>query len=84
MKPETEVFTNCFKKNKLIVNPEKFQALILDQQKHDYLNETIRFHNKTIEALSSVRLQGVQVDENLNFSLPSGNICKPIKCIIIY
>ena len=35
----------------MIVNPEKFQAIILDKQKYDYSNETIKFDNITIETL---------------------------------
>ena len=52
----------------MIVNPEKFQAIILDKQKYDYSNETIKFDNITIETLSSVRLIGVQLDNKLNLS----------------
>ena len=40
---ELEVFINWFKNNKMIVNQEKFQAIILDKQKRDYSNETIEF-----------------------------------------
>ena len=54
--PEPEVIINWFKNNKMIVNPENFQAIILDKQKHDYSNETIEFNNKTVETVSSVRL----------------------------
>ena len=49
------------------VNREKFQAIILNRQKHDYSNETIKFDNKTVEAVSSVRLLGIQIDGKLNF-----------------
>ena len=60
----------------MIVDPEKSQAIILDKQKHDYSNETIKFDNKTVETMSSFRLQGIQLDEKLNFSLHVSNICK--------
>ena len=60
----------------MIVNPEKFQAIILDKQKHDYPNETIKFDNKTVEIMSSVRLLGIQLNDKLNFSLHVSNICK--------
>ena len=55
LQSELEVIINWFKNNKMIVNPEKFQAIILDKQKHDYSNETIKFDNKTVEAVSYVR-----------------------------
>ena len=76
LQSELEVIINWFKNNKMIVNPEKFQAIILDKQKHDYSNETIKFDNKTVETVSSVRLLGIQLDDKLNFSLHVSNICK--------
>ena len=72
----SEVTTNWFKNNKMIVNPEKFQAIILDKEKHDYSNETIKFSYKTVETVSSVKLLGIQLDDKPNFSLHVSNICK--------
>ena len=60
----------------MIVNSEKFQAIILNKQKRDYSNETIEFDNKIIETVSSVRLLDVQLDDKLNFSIHVSNICK--------
>ena len=60
----------------MIVNPEKFQAITLNKQKHDYSNGTIEFDNKTIETVSSVRLLDAQLDYKLNYSLHVSNICK--------
>ena len=59
-----------------IVNPEKFQEIILDEQKHDYSNETIKFDNETIETVSSNKLLGVQLDGKLNINLQVSNICE--------
>ena len=60
----------------MIVDPEKFQAIILDKQKYDYSNETIKFDNKTVEPVSSVRLLGIQLDDKINFGLHVSSICK--------
>ena len=76
LQSESEVIINWFKNNKIIVNPEKFQAIILDKQKDDYSNETIKFDNKTVETVPSVRLLGIQLDDKLNFSLHVSKICK--------
>ena len=68
---ESEVVVNWFKSNRIIVNPEKVEAIILDKQKHGYLNETIKFDNKTFETVSSVRLLGIpqMTSSNLIFLL---------------
>ena len=76
LQSESEVVINWFKNNKTIVNPEKFQAIILDKQKHCYSNETIKFDKETVKTVSSVRLLGVQLDDKLNFSLHVSHICK--------
>ena len=67
LQSESEVIINWFKNNKRIVNPEKYQAIILDKQKHDYSNETIKFDNKTVETVSYVMLLGIHLNDKLNF-----------------
>ena len=74
LQSESEADINWFKNNKMTVNQEKFQAVIVDKKKHDYSNDTIKFDNKTIETVSSVRLVVVQLDNKLNFMLIC-NIC---------
>ena len=76
LQSESEVIINWFKNNKMIVNPEKFQAIILDKQKHDYSNETIKFDIKILETASSVRLLGIALGDKRNFSIHVSNICK--------
>ena len=76
LQSDSEVIRNRFKNNKMIVNQEKFQEIILDKQKHDYSNETLTCDNKTVETVSSVRLLGIQLDDKLNFSFHVSNICK--------
>ena len=73
---ESEVIVNWLKNNKMLAHSEKFQAIILDKQKHDYSNETIKFDNNTVETVSSVRFLGIQLGDKLNFSLHVSNICK--------
>ena len=52
----------------MIANPGKFQAIILGKQKHDYWNKIIKFVNKTIKNVSSVRLLGLQLQSMLVIS----------------
>ena len=46
-----------------MVNPGKFQVIIIDKKKKCYANETLKIGDKKIEASSSVKLSGVQIDD---------------------
>ena len=60
----------------MIVNPGKFQAIILDKKKTNHTQETIKIDNKAVKVKSSVKLLGVQIDAELNFNLHIANICR--------
>jgi hypothetical protein len=66
LETESEVAINWFKSNDMIVNPDKFQAIILN--KHGKLEQNIyelSFDNKVIESSNSVRLLGIDIDDKL-------------------
>ena len=75
---ETESNTSMewFQINKMMVNPGKFQAIIIDKKKKCYTIETLKIGNKIIKALSSVKPLGVQKDDQLNFNFHISNICR--------
>ena len=76
LESECSVAIKWFKDNKMIVNPGKFQAIILDKKKTNHTQETIKIDNKTVKVKSSVKLLGVQIDAELNFNLHNANICR--------
>ena len=65
-----------FKDNKMIVNPGKFQAIILDKKKNNHTQEIIKIGKNVVKVKSPVKLLGVQIDSELNFNLHIANICK--------
>ena len=71
LESESEVVIDWFKINKMVVNPDKFQAIILDKRKRDHTVD-----NQQIKVVSSVKLLGLQLDDKLNFNLHISNICK--------
>ena len=71
----SEIVIDWFKSNKMIVNPDKFQAILLDKRKSDHTNQCIAADNQNIKVLSSVELLGIQIDDKLNFNLYISNIC---------
>ena len=76
LQSESEVITDWFKKNQMIVNPDKFQVIIIDKKKGDHTNENVVIDNKQIKTVSSVELLGIQLDDKLNCSPHMSNICK--------
>ena len=73
---ETECNTviEWFQNNKMMVNPGKFQAIIIDKKKKCHTNETLKIGDKIIKASSSVKLVGVQIHDQLNFNLHISSI----------
>ena len=76
LESESNIAIEWFKTNKMIVNPGKFQSIIIDKKKHDHTKETSKIADKVIEASPSVKLLGAQIDDKLNFNLHINNICR--------
>ena len=60
----------------MIINPDKFQAIILDKKKSNLTNIPLTIDNQTIKSVPSVELLGVHLDDKLNFNLHISNICR--------
>ena len=65
-----------FKMNKMIVNPDKFQAIVLNKKRSDLTNTNFQVDNQVIKSVSSVDRLGIQIDDKLNFNLRISKICK--------
>ena len=65
-----------FKMNKMMVNPDKFQAMVLNKKRSDLTNTNFQVDNQVIKSVSSVELLGIQIDDKLNFNLRISKICK--------
>ena len=62
--------------NKMIVNHEKFQAIVLNKKRSDLKNTNFQVDNQAIKSFSSVELLSIQIDDRLNFNLHISKICK--------
>ena len=49
---------NWFNENEINVNPEKFQAIIIDKKRQDYTNEIFKIGSKEIKVASQVKPLG--------------------------
>ena len=76
LQTESNTAIEWFQNNNMMVNPGKFQAIIIDKRKKCHTNETLKIGDKIIKASSSVKLLGVQIDNQLNFNVHISNICR--------
>ena len=56
-----------FRSNDMIVNPDKFQAIIFNRNPGNENAYTLKFDNTEIQTSSEVLLLGIEIDNNLNF-----------------
>ena len=73
---ESNIVIDWFTKKEMIINPDKFQAIILDKQKSNLTNIPWTIDNQTIKSVPSVELLGIHLDDKLNFCLRISNICR--------
>ena len=62
--------------NRMIVNSDKFLAVVLDKKRSDLANINLQVHNQVIKSFSSVEILSIQIDDKLNFNLHISKICK--------
>ena len=60
----------------MIINPEKFQTIILDKKKSNPTNIPLTIDNQTIKSVPSVELLRIHLDDKVNFNLHVSNICR--------
>lgn len=75
LEKESKNAINWFKTNEMIVNPDKFQVMIVNRRKK---LETVKLKINEVEipTRSSVTLLGVEIDNELNFNNHISTICK--------
>ena len=68
-----ETAINWFKTNNMIVNPDKFQSMIISSKK-DLSKSVLNINGVELIMESSVKLLGVEIDNKLNFEKHISNI----------
>ena len=76
LESDSNIAIEWFKMNKMIVNPDKFQAIVLNKKRSNLTNTNFQVDNQVIKSVSSVQLLGIQIDDKLNFNLHISKICK--------
>ena len=60
----------------MIVNPDKFQVILLDKRGSENTNIELKIGTEKIKSTSSVKLLGVHIDDKLNFNHHINKLCK--------
>ena len=66
LRKECENAINWFKTNKMIVNPDKFQSMVISSKK-DLSRSVLNINGAELTMKSSVKLLGIEIDNKLNF-----------------
>ena len=69
LQSESNIAIDWFTKNEIIINPDKFQVIILDKKKSNLINIPLTIDNQTMKSVPSVELLGIYLDDKLNFNL---------------
>ena len=76
LESDSNIVTEWFKMNKMIVNRDKSQAIVLNKKRFNLTNVNFQVENQMIKSVSSIELLGIQIDDKLNFNLHISKICK--------
>ena len=63
-----------FRKNEIVVNSDKFQAIILNRKEAQATHKLI-IDNKEIKTTNSIKLQGINIDDQLKFNEHISILC---------
>ena len=75
LRKKSETAINWFETNNMIVNPNKFQSMIISSKK-DLSKSVLKINGVELTMESSVKLLGIEIDNKLNFEKHISNICK--------
>lgn len=76
LESKSNIAVNWFTNNKMVVNPEKFQANILNKTESGLTSKSLVIDNQQMKTASSVKLLGIQLDDKVNFICRISNICR--------
>ena len=64
----------------IIVNSEKFQAIIIDRNNQQNNPSSLEINRKPVNSEISVRLLGLEIDSKLNFDKHIAQLLKKKRC----
>ena len=68
LEDESNIAIDWFKSNQMLVNPDKFQAIIINPKRSDNSYHSLKIGEYEIQTQSSVELVGIEIDDHLYFT----------------
>ena len=75
LKNESESVVNWFRNKNMIVNPDKFQLMLLQKSAKKVIQEKLQINNNEIESENSVTPLGITIDNRLSFDDHISKLC---------
>ena len=78
LETESEIAIRWFNDNEMIVNPDKFQAIIINRKGNENLTNqhNLKFNQYEICSKNSVVLLGIEIDDKLTFENHTNNLVR--------
>ena len=75
LEKESESAVDWFRNNNMIANPDKFQAIIMNKRRENQITHKLKIYNNEIETTKSVKLLGIEIDNQLSFNQHISKLC---------
>ena len=59
----------------MVVNPDKFQILLINKRKRHHTNEVLQTKEQSKKTVPSLELLSIEIDDKLSFNLHNSKIC---------
>ena len=76
LEEESQAAIEWFKMNEMIVNPDKFQAIIIKKNSKMKDSYPLNINDKKINSENCVKRLGIEIDNKLCFEQPISTLCK--------
>ena len=76
LEQDNQAAIDWFKVNKMILNPDKFQAIFVKKNCRMKDSYALNINNQTINSENCVKLLGIEIDNTLSFNKHISTLCK--------
>ena len=76
LEQDSQAAIDWFKINEIIVNPDKFQVLVVKKNSRKKDSYALNINNQTINSGNSVKLLGIEIDNTRSFNKYISTLCK--------